>query len=74
MLENCSFGAVSLTKNTDVDKYKYSGYGFGFDRHGFFSHPSSGTGRNVTFWVNMSSSTKIGNRKKDILVLGKGPA
>ena len=49
MLENCSFGAVSLTKNTDVDKYKYSGYGIGFDRHGFFSHPSSGTGRNVTF-------------------------
>ena len=26
-LENCLFGAVSLTKNTDIDKYKYSGYG-----------------------------------------------
>ena len=40
----------------------------------FFSHPSGGTGRNVIiFGVDMSSSTKIDNRKKDILILGKGP-
>ena len=25
-LENCLFGAVSLTKNADIDRYKYSGY------------------------------------------------
>ena len=25
-LQNCLFGAVKLTKNTDIDKYKYSGY------------------------------------------------
>ena len=25
-LENCLFGAVTLTKNTDINKYKYSGY------------------------------------------------
>ena len=31
-LENCLFGAVSLTKNADIDRYKYSGYGIGFDR------------------------------------------
>ena len=35
-LENCLFGAVSLTKNDDIDKCKYSGCGTGFDRHGFF--------------------------------------
>ena len=35
-LENCLFGAVSLTKNTDIDKYKYFGYGIGFDRHRVF--------------------------------------
>ena len=46
-LENCLFGTISLTKNVAIDKYKYSGYGIGFDRHGFFSHPSGGTGRNV---------------------------
>ena len=28
-LVNYLFGAVSLTKNADVDKYKYSGYGLG---------------------------------------------
>ena len=30
-LENCPFGADKLTKNADIDKYKYSGYGTGFD-------------------------------------------
>ena len=39
----------------------------------FFSSSSCGTGRNViTFGVDMSSSTMIDNRKKDILILGKG--
>ena len=32
-LENCLFRAVSLTKNADIDKYKYSGLEIGFDRH-----------------------------------------
>ena len=69
-----NFGAVSLTKNADINKYKYSGYGIGFDRHESFSSPGVGLGRNVIiFGVDMSSSTKIDNRKKDILVLGKGP-
>ena len=35
-LENCLFGAVKLTKHTDIDQYKYSGYGTEFDRKGFF--------------------------------------
>ena len=30
-LENCLFGAVKVTKNADVNKYKHSGYGIGFD-------------------------------------------
>ena len=29
-LENCLFGAVKLTKNTDIDNYTYTGYGIGF--------------------------------------------
>ena len=37
-LENCLFGAVSLTKNVDIDKYKYSGYGIWF-----FSNPGEYT-------------------------------
>ena len=29
-LGNCLFGSVKLTKNTDLDKYKYSSYDIGF--------------------------------------------
>ena len=36
-LENCLFGAVKLTKHVDVDLYKCSVYGIGFDRKGFYS-------------------------------------
>ena len=32
-LKNCLFGAVTLlTKNADINKYGYSGYGIRFDR------------------------------------------
>ena len=37
---NCLFGVVTLTKNPDIDKYGYSGYGIGFDRKGRFSFPN----------------------------------
>ena len=36
-LENWLLGAVNLTKNADIDQYKYSGYGIGFDGHVEFS-------------------------------------
>ena len=35
-LENCLFGAVTLTKHANIDKYGYSGYGIGFDRKEVF--------------------------------------
>ena len=64
-LENCLFGAVKVTKNADIVKYEYSGYGIGSDRHGSFSIPGTGLGKNVIiFGVDMSSSIKIDNRKK----------
>ena len=73
-LENCLFGAVTLTKNADIDKWKYSWYGIGFDRYGSFSVPGTKLGRNaILFGLDMVSSRKIDNSKKDILVLGKGP-
>ena len=59
------FGAVSLTKNADIKKYRYSGYGVGFDRRRSFSTLGTGLIRNaIIFGVDMSSSTKIDNRKK----------
>ena len=72
-LENCLFGSVKLTKNADIGKYRYFGYGIGFDRQSSFSIGNE-TGKNVIiFGVDISSSTKIDNRKKDILILGKEP-
>ena len=63
-----------MTKNADIDKYGYSGYGIAFDRHEMFSFPRTGLGRNIIiFGVDVISSTKIDDRKKDILILGKGP-
>ena len=35
-LKNCLFGTVTLTENADIDKYKYSGCGIGFDRRSSF--------------------------------------
>ena len=70
-LENYLFGAVSLTKNADIDKYKYSGYGIGFDRQGEFSF-GNGLGRNCkTLGADMSSSSHVNNKINNILVLGK---
>ena len=71
-LENCMFGDISLTKNTDIDKYKYSGYSIGFDRHGEFSF-GNGLGKNcIIFGADLSSSSShANNNKNNILVLGK---
>ena len=35
-IKNCLFGAVTLTKNANIENYKYSGYGIGFDRRPSF--------------------------------------
>ena len=36
-LKNCLFGAVTLTKNADIQNYGYSGVGIGFDRRSSIS-------------------------------------
>ena len=74
-LKNCLFGGVTLTKNADIEKYEYSGFGMEFDRRSSFTFPGGGFGQSVLiFGVDMSSSAHIDNKKKDILVLGRGPA
>ena len=72
-LENCLFGAVRLTKNAHIDKYKYSGYGIGFNRKRSNSIGNEVGGNVIIFGVDMSSSLHIDNKKKDILILCKGP-
>ena len=69
-LKNCLFGAVILTKNADVEKYGYSGYGIGFDRRSSVLFPGTGFGQNLLiFGVDMSSFPHNNNKKKDNLVL-----
>ena len=64
-----------MTKDADIDKYGYSGYGIGFDRKTVFSIPnSSGFGQNeITFGVDMSSSVHHDKNKKYVLILGSYP-
>ena len=62
-IKNCSFGAVTLTKNADIDKYRYFGNGIE-DRRSSFSFPGGGFGQNIIiFGVDMNSSVHIGKRK-----------
>ena len=68
------FGGITLTKNADIDKYKYSAYRIGFDKRSSFSFASGEFGQNIViFGEDMSSSAHINIKKKDILILGKGP-
>ena len=50
-LGNCLFGSVKLTKNADPDKYKYSGYGIGFDSRSEFLFTDGSYGKNVIYTI-----------------------
>ena len=63
-----------LTKNADLDKNKFRGYGRGFDSGLEFSLPDGTMGKNVIiFGADMSSSLHTDNKGKDILTLGEVP-
>ena len=63
-LKSCLLGALTLTKNADIDKYGYYGYGIGFDRRGSFSFPGGGYGQNVLiFGIDMSLSAHIDKKR-----------
>ena len=64
-LKSGLFGAVTLTKNADIDKYGCSGYEIGFDRRSNFPFPGGGFGENILIsGVDMSFSAHIDNKKK----------
>ena len=46
-IQNALVGAVNVTKNADITKNKYEGYGFCFDEAGTFS---KGNINSVNFW------------------------
>ena len=63
-LENCLFGAATLPKNADINKYRYLGYSIGFDRKGTFSFYNRFGWHVITFCVEMSSYVHPDNYKK----------
>ena len=66
-LKDYLFGAVKF-KNSDPDKYSYSGYRIGFDPCSLFSAPNFNWGKNIFIF-----RVDIYNKKKDILILGEDP-
>ena len=66
-LKDRLFGAIKLTKNADLDKYKYSGYGIGFDSRSEFSLKDGNMGKSVIiFGADMSASVDSDNKEKDL--------
>ena len=73
-LSNSLFGSAKLTKNIDPDKYKYNGYGIGFDSRSGFSFTDGSKGRNVIILgVDVRSSRHVDNKGKYFLILLEGP-
>ena len=69
-----SGNCLKLIKNADLDKYKYTGYGIGFNSRSQSSFTDESYGKNVIiFGADMSSSVHVDNKWKDILILGEGP-
>ena len=61
-LKKFLFGAAKITKNADISKYNYSGYGIGFDSKGSFLHADGTYGVNVIiFGADLDSSTHTNN-------------
>ena len=67
-LGNCWFGSVESKNNTDLDKYKYSGYLIGFDSCSEFSFTNESVGKSfIMIGAAMSSSVHMDNKKKRYL-------
>ena len=69
-LEKCLFGTVKLTKNADIDKYKYSGYGIRFDSKAIVMFLNGEFACDIIMSVaDISSSVHVDNKKNKILLL-----
>ena len=56
-------GSIKLVKNANLDKYKYAGYGIGFDSRSEFLFTDGNYGTNViTFGADISSSVHVDNK------------
>ena len=64
--------SIWISKATDLDKHKYTGFGIGPDSHGEHLLPDGTIKSYFIFAVNMNSCVHIDNGGKYILILGKG--
>ena len=78
-IQNSLFGAMQITKNADISKYNYKGYGICFDGRKEFAHVrkrgnfnDTTMARNVIiFGVDMSFSKHANNKRNNIYVMGE---
>ena len=70
---NCLSGATSILKNSDKEKYVYSGYGITFDSPGSSSFDNDFAKNVINFGVHDSLSSHSDNCKNNFLILGSGP-
>ena len=61
-----------MTKNADPDKYKYSGYGIGFDSLSLFSYKSDWDKNVIILGADMTSSVQANNKTEKAKVFGQG--
>ena len=66
----CLFGSVKLTKNTDLDKYKYTSIWFSLR---IFIYRWKLWKNAIIFGADISSSGHVENEWKDMLIPGEGP-
>ena len=66
------YGGTTIAKNSNKEKWSYSGYGIAFDWKGEWSFGNGYAGNIVSFGVDNSSSSDTDNGKNNFLVLGDG--
>ena len=70
-LKKCLFGATNLLKNSDKEKWVYSGYGIAFDLEGSWNFGID-YAKNVVSFSADNSSSHTDNHKNNVLVSGEG--
>ena len=67
------FGASNIAKNSDKDKWAYSGHGIAFDGKGSWGFGNDFSRNVVIFGVDNSSSSHFDKSKNNYLILGESP-
>ena len=72
--KNCLFGATSVVKISDKEKYVYSGYWITFNSADSWSFDNNIAWNVIIFAVDNSSLCHADNRKNNFLMLAERPA